>query len=40
MKHTLAYCNDAGEVTFDYRSVRLNTMTNEVESFPPKKRVY
>jgi len=40
MKHTLAYCNEAGEVTFDYRPVRLNTMTNEVESFPPKARVY
>ena len=40
MKHTLAYCNDDGEVTFDYRPVRLNTMTNEVESFPPKARVY
>ena len=40
MKHTLAYCNDAGEVTFDYRPVHLNTLTNDVQTFPPKARVY
>jgi succinate dehydrogenase / fumarate reductase flavoprotein subunit len=40
MKHTLSYCSDAGEVTFDTRPVHLNTLTNEVETFPPKARVY
>ncbi len=40
MKHTLAYCNGAGEVSFDFRPVHLNTLTNEVQTFPPKARVY
>jgi len=40
MKHTLSYCNEKGEVTFDYRPVHLNTLTNEVQSIPPKARVY
>ena len=41
LKHTLAWVvADSGHVTFDYRPVHLNTMTDEVESFPPKKRVY
>ena len=40
MKHTLAWCNDKGEVTFDYRPVHLQPLTNEVQSFPPKARVY
>jgi succinate dehydrogenase / fumarate reductase flavoprotein subunit len=40
MKHTLAWCDDAGEVTLDYRPVKMQTLTNEVSVFPPKKRVY
>ncbi|MBC6404955.1 MAG: succinate dehydrogenase flavoprotein subunit [Rhodospirillales bacterium] len=40
MKHTLCWVNGAGEHSFDYRPVKLNTMTNEVQSFPPKARVY
>jgi succinate dehydrogenase / fumarate reductase, flavoprotein subunit len=40
MKHTLAWCKDDGEVRLDYRPVRMQTMTNEVSVFPPKKRVY
>jgi succinate dehydrogenase / fumarate reductase flavoprotein subunit len=40
MKHTLAWCNADGEVKLDYRSVRMQTLTNEVSVFPPKKRVY
>jgi succinate dehydrogenase / fumarate reductase flavoprotein subunit len=40
MKHTLAYCDPAGRVRFDYRPVHLNTLTNEVQTFPPKARVY
>ena len=40
MKHTLAWCGDDGKVTFDYRPVRLQPLTNEVQSFPPKARVY
>ena len=40
MKHTLAWCNDKGEVRLDYRDVKMKTLTNEVSVFPPKKRVY
>jgi succinate dehydrogenase / fumarate reductase flavoprotein subunit len=40
MKHTLAWLNADGTTTIDYRPVHSNTMTNEVESIPPKKRVY
>ncbi|MEO1194328.1 MAG: succinate dehydrogenase flavoprotein subunit [Pseudomonadota bacterium] len=40
MKHTLCWVNEKGEDSFGYRPVKLNTMTNEVQSFPPKARVY
>jgi succinate dehydrogenase / fumarate reductase flavoprotein subunit len=40
MKHTLAYCDDAGNVSFDYRPVHMTTLSNEVEVFPPRARVY
>jgi succinate dehydrogenase / fumarate reductase flavoprotein subunit len=40
MKHTLAWVDEKGKVSFDYRPVHLNTLTDEVQSFPPKKRTY
>ncbi len=40
LKHTLTSLNENGEVDFDYRPVHLNTMTNDVQAFPPKARVY
>jgi succinate dehydrogenase / fumarate reductase flavoprotein subunit len=40
MKHTLAWRDDQGNVTLDYRPVKMQTLTNEVSVFPPKKRVY
>ncbi len=40
LKHTLAWLNADGEVTFDYRPVHLQPLTGDVESFPPKVRVY
>ena len=40
MKHTLAWCDDRGDVQLDYRAVKMRTLTNEVSVFPPKKRVY
>jgi succinate dehydrogenase / fumarate reductase flavoprotein subunit len=40
MKHTLAWCGDDGTVRLGYRPVRMQTLTNEVSVFPPKKRVY
>jgi succinate dehydrogenase / fumarate reductase flavoprotein subunit len=40
MKHTLSWRDAKGKVTLDYRPVHLNTLSNEVQTFPPKKRVY
>ncbi|HKK15301.1 MAG TPA: succinate dehydrogenase/fumarate reductase flavoprotein subunit, partial [Gammaproteobacteria bacterium] len=40
MKHTLSWFDDKGQVRFDYRPVHMYTLTDEVEVFPPKKRVY
>ncbi len=40
MKHTLAWINDDCKVNFAYRPVHMYTLTDEVEVFPPKKRVY
>jgi succinate dehydrogenase / fumarate reductase flavoprotein subunit len=40
MKHTLAWVDDNGKVTFDYRPVHKETMTDEVDYIPPKARVY
>jgi succinate dehydrogenase / fumarate reductase flavoprotein subunit len=40
MKHTLAACDENGKVSFEYRPVQLNTLSNEVQTFPPKARVY
>jgi succinate dehydrogenase / fumarate reductase flavoprotein subunit len=40
MKHTLAWMNDRGEVTIDYRPVHTYTMSNEVPYIEPKVRAY
>jgi succinate dehydrogenase / fumarate reductase, flavoprotein subunit len=40
MKHTLCWVDAQGATTFDYRSVHLNTLTDDVESVPPKARTY
>ncbi|MDE2573903.1 MAG: FAD-binding protein, partial [Rhodospirillales bacterium] len=40
MKHTLAWCAPDGAVRLDYRPVKMQTLTNDVSVFPPKKRVY
>jgi succinate dehydrogenase / fumarate reductase flavoprotein subunit len=40
MKHTVAHLSNNGEVSLSYRPVRMQTLTNEVSVFPPKKRVY
>jgi succinate dehydrogenase / fumarate reductase, flavoprotein subunit len=40
MKHTLAWVGDDGKPSFDYRPVHLYTLTDDVDVFPPKKRVY
>jgi succinate dehydrogenase / fumarate reductase flavoprotein subunit len=40
MKHTLAWVAGDGGVRFAYRAVGLQTLTDEVESIPPKARTY
>jgi succinate dehydrogenase / fumarate reductase flavoprotein subunit len=40
MKHTISYCDDKGAVKLEYRPVKMQTLTNDVSVFPPKKRVY
>jgi succinate dehydrogenase / fumarate reductase flavoprotein subunit len=40
MKHTIAWCGEDGKVKIDYRPVHMYTLTNEVQAFPPKARVY
>ena len=40
MRHTLATINERGQARFDYRPVHLHTLTDEVQTFPPQKRVY
>jgi len=40
MKHTLAWVDDRGQATFDYRPVHQETLTDDVEAVPPKARVY
>jgi len=39
-RHTLAWVDDKGAVRFDYRSVTMDTLTDEIESIPPKARTY
>jgi len=39
MKHTLAW-QDGNEVTIKYRDVHARTLSNDVQYFPPKERVY
>ena len=39
MKHTLAWLND-NKVEIKYRDVHSRTLTNDVQYFPPKERVY
>lgn len=40
MKHTLSWIVTDGTVSFDYRPVHQDTLTEEVEPIPPKARVY
>jgi succinate dehydrogenase / fumarate reductase flavoprotein subunit len=40
MKHTLSWYEGDANVRLDYRPVHLETLTDEVETVPPKARVY
>ena len=39
MKHTLSWHNK-DEVKINYRKVNMSTLTNDVQTFPPKERIY
>jgi succinate dehydrogenase / fumarate reductase flavoprotein subunit len=40
MKHTIAWAGEDGNVHINYRPVHMQPLSNEVQSFPPKARVY
>ena len=40
MKHTLAWVDHGGNVKIGYREVVMRTLSNDVQVFPPKARVY
>ncbi|MCD6035714.1 MAG: succinate dehydrogenase flavoprotein subunit [Rickettsiales bacterium] len=40
LKHSVAWVNDSGKVTIDYRPVHMYTLSNDVQPVPLKKRVY
>ena len=40
MKHTTVEVTEKGEVNLGDRPVHLYTLTNDVQVFPPKARVY
>jgi succinate dehydrogenase / fumarate reductase flavoprotein subunit len=40
LKHTVIWVEENGRTRIDYRPVKLQPMSNDVQSFPPKARVY
>ena len=40
MKHTVAWLDEKGKTRLGYRPVHNFTLSNEVQPFPPKERVY
>jgi succinate dehydrogenase / fumarate reductase flavoprotein subunit len=40
MKHSILWCDQSANIKADYREVVLKPMSNDVQAFPPKKRVY
>ncbi len=40
LKHSIIWCDDKAQTKIDYREVVLKPLSNEVQAFPPKKRVY
>ncbi|NBC33274.1 MAG: succinate dehydrogenase flavoprotein subunit [Alphaproteobacteria bacterium] len=40
MKHTVIWVDEKGKSTIDFRPVHMTPMTNDVQAFPPKARVY
>ncbi len=40
MKHSIMWCDQNGQTKTDFREVILKPLSNDVQAFPPKKRVY
>jgi succinate dehydrogenase / fumarate reductase flavoprotein subunit len=40
LKHTLVWVSDDGDVRFGDRAVQMETLTDEVDTVPPKARTY
>ncbi len=40
LKHSVVWCDEKGGTKIDYREVVLKPLSNQVQAFPPKKRVY
>lgn len=40
MKHSIMWCDQNGNTKTDFREVVLKPLSNDVQAFPPKKRVY
>jgi succinate dehydrogenase / fumarate reductase flavoprotein subunit len=40
LKHSLAWCDGKGRVVLDYRPVHLQPLSDDVDTIPPKERVY
>ncbi len=40
MKHSICWVGEDASIRIDYRPVHMQPLTNEVQSFPPKRRVY
>jgi len=40
MKHTISWLDSNGKIKIDYRPVHMQPLSNDVQSFPPKARVY
>jgi succinate dehydrogenase / fumarate reductase flavoprotein subunit len=40
MKHSIMWCDENGNTKISYREVVLKPLSNDVQAFPPKKRVY
>jgi len=40
MKHTLAWIDEAGKITIDYRPVHNYTLSEDIDYIKPKARVY
>ncbi|AAU03603.1 succinate dehydrogenase flavoprotein subunit [Rickettsia typhi] len=40
IKHTLSSIDDSGQIILDYKPVTLTTLTDEISTIPPVKRIY